>query len=138
MIVTLVLAAPLLWGSLAAAQQDPNDRLGLGTKLGIQTMNQSGQVGSVTLFRRGARTFVDVQMQGVPGGKVERVTIHRNRDCDQPIDAPAAYSLEDLRAGRSRTLLNASSDKLLSGNYSVIVATIEKKPHVVGCGHLYR
>jgi hypothetical protein len=138
MIVNLLLAAPVLGASFAVAQQDPSDRLGLGTKLGIAMMNQSGQVGAVTLFNRGARTFVDVSIQGVPAGKVERVAIHRNRDCDQPIEAVAAYPLEDLRNGRSRTLLNASSAKLLSGNYSLIVASTQKKRHLFACGHLYR
>jgi len=138
-IVATLLVSTFAFGTAhALAQGDPNDRLGLGTKLGIQMMNQSAQVGSVTLFHRGARTFVDVSVQGVPAGKVERVAIHRNRDCDQPIDPVAAFALTDLHAGRSRTLVNAGSAKLLSGNYSVIVASVEKSHHLFACGHLYR
>jgi hypothetical protein len=132
------LAGAIAWGSaVAVAQQDPNDPLGLGTKRGIQMMNQSGQVGEVTLFKRGAKTFVDVRMQGVPGGKTEMVAIHRNRDCDQPVDMAPAFKLDDLVHGRSRTLIPAPVTRLLSGNYSVIVGSKEKTEHLFACGHLY-
>ena len=132
------LAGAVAWGSATAvAQSAPSDPLGLGTKRGIQTMNSSGQVGEVTLFRRGQRAFVDVSMQGVPAGKVEAVAIHRNRDCDQPVSATPTYPLHDLVHGRSRTLIDVPVAKLLSGNYSVIVGSKEKTEHFFACGHLF-
>ena len=122
----------------AGAQIDPNDPLGLGTKLGIQTLNNSGQLGSITLFKRGAKTFVDVSMAGVPHGKTETAAIHRSRDCDGAIDPKATYTLGDVRSGRSRTLLAVAKDRLLSGNYGVVIASKADPRHYFGCGHLYK
>src|SRR5947209_11982498 len=45
-----VLAAALLTTAVASAQSYPDDS-GAGTRLGIEQLNTSGQVGEVTLFR---------------------------------------------------------------------------------------
>ena len=132
-IAALTLAVPH-----AQAQIDPNDPLGLGTKLGVQTMNNSGQLGSVNLHKRGVKTFVDVSIEGVPHGKVETASIHRMKDCDGAIDPKATYVLSDVRNGRSRTLLAVVKDRLLSGNYGVVIASKENPHHYFGCGHLYK
>ena len=130
---TLVVA---LLATASVAQQSPKD-LGLGTKRGIQQMQSSGQVGTVTLFRRGSHVFVDIRMHGVPGGKVERVGIYRIADCDHPIGQPASYLLHDLIDAQSATSIDAALATLLSGNYSVVISSREKPQHTFACGHLF-
>ena len=134
------LGAWLLAATLAGgAQTDPNDPLGLGTKLGIQTLNNSGQLGFITLFGRGShKTLVDLTMSGVPRSKVELASLRRGRDCSGKIDRKIAFVLGDVRNGRSGTLLAASEATLLSGNYITIVASKETPSHYLACGHLYR
>jgi hypothetical protein len=132
-----LVGALLLACSPAWAQVDPNDPLGLGVQRGIQELNNSGQVGTVTLFHRGQKTFVDVTMHGVPPGKGERVGIYRIASCSFPVGATPGYALEDLHNARSRTLVHASVDKLLSGNYSVVVRSQLKPDHLFACGQLY-
>jgi hypothetical protein len=134
------LGAILLVATVATgAQTDPNDPLGLGTKLGLQSLNNSGQVGTITLFRRGAhKTLVDLSISGVPARKVELASLRRSRDCTATIARRVAFALESVRHARSRTLLAATEDSLLSGNYIVLVASQEKPSHYLACGHLYR
>lgn len=133
------LFAVALSTAVAGAQSYPGD-LGLGTKLGIMQLNNSGQIGSVTLFNRagGNKTAVVVQIDGAPNGRVEAVTIHRGSDCDN-VNSTAAYRLSDLKSGRSRTIVDATGDRLLSGNYSLLVFSGNTaNAHAVACGHLYR
>lgn len=132
-----------LFGALALAfspawaQVDPNDPLGLGVQRGIQELNNSGQVGTVTLFHRGQKTFVDVAMHGMPSDKAERVGIYRIADCTYHVGPTPAYALEDFRNARSRTLVHVPVDKLVSGNYSVVVRSQLKPDHLFACGQLY-
>lgn len=133
--LTLLLALTFL---PARAQIDPNDPLGLGIQRGIQELNNSGQVGTVTLFHRGEKTFVDVAMHGVPSGKIERVGLYRIGSCSFSPGVTPAYALEDLRNARSRTLVHAPVDKLVSGNYSVVVRSQLQPDHLFACGQLYR
>ena len=121
------------------AQIDPNDPLGLGTKLGVQSLNNSGQVGTVTLFRRGAgHALVDVSLSGVSPAKIELASIRRGHDCAGAITPQAAFVLNDVHKARSRTALAASEATLLSGNYIVVVASKQTPSHYLACGHLYR
>lgn len=141
----LIAAIILLLGSAAVvrAQSFPGDN-GAGTRLGMQQMRQSGEVGSVTLFRRGPNaTLVVLDVQSVPGTP-QPASIQRNQGCDgSPIDPRPAFKLHDLvkagPSGHSATVVNASEDKLLSGNYSTIVHANRADPTwYVSCGHLYR
>ena len=128
--------AMALCTSLASAQVDPTTPA-LGTKLGIEELNTSGQVGSVTLFPTNGRAIVSVEMQGIPAGRVEAVRIFRSHNCDT-VDPAIAYTLVNLREGRSRSLVNTSVERLLSGNYSIIVfSNTSSGARSVACGHLY-
>lgn len=134
----LALAFALGCTTFAAAQMPPGDP-GLGNKLGIQNMNNSGEAGEVTLFGRngGRSTLVVVNVQGSPH-RPQPVGVHRARTCDSA--APASvYHLNNLVNGHSATLLtNVPILKLLSGNYSVMVGSQMSNPtHYVACGHLY-
>jgi hypothetical protein len=128
----LVPAAP------TAAQIDPDDT-GLGTKLGMQQQNNSGEVGTVTLYRRGpATTLVVLQLSSEPPGRSQPAHIHRGHSCSNP-DPKPAYGLAPAINGLSRTLVEAPEAKLLSGNYVVNVhASSARLGHYVSCGELYR
>jgi hypothetical protein len=130
-LLAAVFTIALTLGGSASAQDS-----GSGFKLGIQELNNSGQIGSVTLYRRGAKTLVSIVVDGAPG-KPEAVTIHRGSDCDN-VSATATWRLNDITNGHGATLLDATESKLLSGNYSVLVyAGTSPNSHAVACGHLF-
>ncbi|MGH7660338.1 MAG: hypothetical protein ACRENA_05380 [Vulcanimicrobiaceae bacterium] len=103
------------------AQIAPNDT-GAGIRRGMQDMNFSGQVGSVTLYNRssGTGTLVVIDVQGQPSGKIESASIQRGKDCNN-VDPNPVWKLNDVTNGRSATPVSAAETKLLSGNYVVIV-----------------
>lgn len=111
-----VLALPVL-------AQAPGDT-GAGIKRGLEDIGFSGQAGSVTLFRASAGngTLVVLDVQGQPQGKLESASIQRGKSCNAgDIDPNPVWMLNDVHNGHSTTVVNASMDKLLSGNYVVIV-----------------
>jgi len=122
----------------AVAQIDPDDT-GLGTKLGMQQQHNSGEVGTVTLYRRGsASTLVVLQIASEPPGRSQPAHIHRGRSCEASEPKPA-YGLAPAINGVSRTLVEAPEAKLLSGNYVVKVDASSGLPgRYVSCGELYR
>jgi hypothetical protein len=137
-IATAALAAFLATALPVLAQIGPNDS-GAGVQRGVQQLNTSGQVGTVTLFNAGNRTRVVLDLKGVPGGRVEAAHIHRGKSCDA-IDPKPVYPLSNVVGGRSRSVVNAPESKLLSGNYVVVVhsGTMGKAmEHYVACGQLY-
>ncbi|MBV9439525.1 MAG: hypothetical protein JOZ24_06005 [Candidatus Eremiobacteraeota bacterium] len=128
--------AALSLPTIAWAQVAPGDP-GAGTQRGIQQLNNSGQVGSVTLFRQGARTLVVVGLEGSPPGRRQSVRIYRAAACDAMTNKPV-YFLADLASGHSSTMVQASEDKLLSGNYSLVVFSDNHAgARMSACGHLY-
>ena len=132
----LAFALVLTGMGVATAQIAPGDS-GLGVRLGIHTQNNSGEVGDVTLFARGAnRTLVVLNVQGAPPFP-QPAHIHRGK-CDNLNPVPA-YPLNNVVRGRSVTMVNVSEARLLSGNYSVNVhrSTSNLKLYVA-CGELYR
>src|SRR5471030_1497288 len=114
-----VLAIALSLGGIASAQIDPTDT-GAGDKVGMQELNNSGQIGSVTLFGHGATTSVVIALADIPGGKVQAATIHRGKDCDT-VDPKATTRLGDIKGGHGRTVVKMPESQLMSGNYSVLV-----------------
>ena len=134
----LSMAAALAFGASGALAQIAPDDSGAGTKRGIQELNNSGQVGTVTLFRHGDnKTLVVIELHSVPAGRREPAHIHRGQSCDN-IDPKPAFGLAPVVNGISRTIVEYPEDKLLSGNYSVNVhASDTQLSHYVACGHLY-
>jgi hypothetical protein len=130
------LTAALLTTAVASAQSYPGDP-GVGVERGIQQLNNSGQVGTVTLFGHGQPTAVVIRLHGVPPGRTQRAGVYRTRDCASIPPAPA-YKLDDVRNGSSHPMANASEDTLLSGNYSVVVFS-SRKPGAppTACAWLY-
>jgi len=158
--VTVIAAAFLTTALPVLAQMAPGDT-GAGTERGVQQLNQSGQVGTVTLFNGGGSTHVVLNIHGEPGGRVEAAHIHRGKGCGPgQIDPTPVYPLNNVVGGHSSSSVNASEDKLLSGNYVVIIhagAMPAEAPGMMGhmtsmkgmmtsksaemymaCGYLYR
>jgi hypothetical protein len=103
----------------------------------MEQQNNSGEIGEVTLFARGAnRTLVVLDIKGAPSFP-QPAHVHRGT-CENLNPVPA-YPLNNLVNGRSSTMVNVSEDRLLPGNYSVNVhrSTSNLKLYV-SCGHLYR
>lgn len=130
------LVAALLCSAPAHAQSYPGDA-GRGYQLGIQSVNNSGEVGTVTLFNRGPKTLVAVNINGAPG-KAQSVRIYRGHACDSDIAEKPEYYLNDVRAGSSISTVQISYDRLLSGNYNVLVfSSNQAGARAAACGHLY-
>jgi hypothetical protein len=132
------LAAALLTTAVASAQSYPGDP-GLGTERGIEQVNNSGQVGTVTLFERGAATRVIVSLHGTIPDRVQSVRLYRGPSCDDLAGGRPAYFLTDMKNGGASSLVKAPESKLLSGNYNVVIfSTNAAGARAVACGHLYQ
>jgi len=135
----LVAAALLLSSAPAIAQEPPGGvALGAGLQRGVEELNNSGQLGFVTLFRNGDQTQLVTAMQGTFPGREQTVAIQRGHTCDA-IQPGIVATSTDLSGGMSRGVVNMSEDRLLSGNY-VLVVYSENTPGArpVACGQLYR
>lgn len=131
------LVGALALSSAAFAQIGPDDS-GSGTKRGISQQNNSGEPGSVTLFKRGEKsTLVVIDLAGEAAGKMQPAHIHRGHSCST-LDPKPAFGLAPVVNGISRTLVKVAESRLLSGNYVVNVhASAQNIPHYVACGELY-
>jgi hypothetical protein len=131
------LALALLTTAGASAQSYPDDQ-GLGTERGIEQVNNSGQVGTVTLFRRGAATRVVVDLKGTEPGRAQSVRLYRGKSCEEFDPGPPVYFLTDMRNGASNSTVKAAEEKLMSGNYNLVVFSSNAKgAPATACGHLY-
>jgi Cu/Zn superoxide dismutase len=160
-IATAIVGAFLATALPVLAQIAPGDS-GAGVQRGVQQLNQSGQVGTLTVFNGGGSSRVVLSIQGEPPGRIEAAHIHRGKGCGPgQIDPAPVYPLNNVIRGRSATTVNASEDKLLSGNYVIIIhagpmpneepgmmgkpmssmkgmATSQAAEKYVACGYLYR
>ena len=131
------LFAALLTTAAASAQPFPGDP-GLGVERGMQEVNNSGQVGTVTLFHRDPNTRIVVELHGTPEGRGQSVRIYRGPSCDDLGTAGPAYFLTDMKNALSVSLVKAPEEKLLSGNYDVVVFSSNAAgAKATACGHLY-
>lgn len=129
-------AAGMVTIAAATAQPYPGDN-GEGVQRGIQELNNSGQVGTVTLFVRGAGSGIVVLLHGVDPAQAQSVRLYRGAGCEALAPSPR-YVLADLKNGISRTAVTLSRTRLLSGNYNVVVfATNRHGAAPTACGHLY-
>jgi hypothetical protein len=136
-LLAALFAAVLL--PVAAAAQPAG--VGPGYQLGVEEMNNSGEVGFVTLFRGGPRTPLVVEMQGAEN-RVQPAVIVRARDCGRVPGGQAmkpAYRVATLRGGRGSGIVPLDFRRLVdSGNYSVVVLSSPSAgARVSACGHLY-
>ena len=134
--VTAFVAA-LLTTTVASAQSYPGDS-GTGAQLGIEQVNNSGQVGMVTLLDRGPETRVLVHLEGTLPGRLQSVRFYRGHSCEDFVPGGPAYFLTDLKNGESRSTVKLPRAKLLSGNYNVVVFSSNTAgAAATACGHLY-
>lgn len=130
------LVAALLTTAVAPAQPFPDDP-GVGVERGIEQLNNSGQVGTVTLFNRAPNTRIVVVLHGTPEGRTQSVRIYRGPSCDDLVTAPT-YELTDMKNGLSGSTVKSAEAKLLSGNYNVVVfSSTASGARTTACGHLY-
>ena len=131
-----VLVAALLSTTTASAQSYPDDP-GVGVERGVEQLNNSGQVGTVTLFSRNPNTRIVVVLHGTQEGRAESVRIYRGPSCDDLVTAPT-YELVDLKNGLSTSTVKSAEAKLLSGNYNVVMfSSTASGARATACGHLY-
>jgi hypothetical protein len=139
LIFGLATAALLLSSAPAIAQAPPGGvPLGAGLQRGVMSLNNSGQTGFVTLFNQGRRTRVVTALEGTLPGRVQTVAIQRGRACDA-IQPGIVVRSTDLAHGISRGIVPMTEDRLLSGNYLVVVYSNNTPgARQVACGQLYR
>jgi hypothetical protein len=136
MIFSLAAAALLLSSAPAFAQGGVP--LGAGLQRGVESINNSGQNGFVTLFRNGVETRMVTAIEGTMPGRTQTVAIQRGKSCDK-VQPGIVTRSADMVHGISRGSVPMTEDRLLSGNYVVVVYsnnTPGSRP--VACGQLYR
>ena len=136
LIFSLVAAALLLSSAPAFAQGGVP--LGAGLQRGVESVNNSGQTGFITLFRGDDQTRVVTALEGTMAGRVQTVAIQRGKSCDS-VQPGIVVRSADMVHGMSRGSVPMTEDRLVSGNYVVVVYsnnTPGSRP--VTCGHLYR
>jgi len=112
--------------------------LGAGLQRGVMGLNNSGQAGFVTLFTNGAQTRIVTALEGTLHGRAQTVAIQRGKTCDAITPGIVARST-DMVNGISRGSVNMTEDRLVSGNYVVVVySTNAPGARMVACGQLYR
>lgn len=122
----------------ALAQIAPND-FGPGIERGMQEMNNSGEVGTATVFDRGPSTSIVLNVKGEPSGRRQPAHLHRGKACDSTVDPKPAYALNDVVNGRSVSGVDLPPHRVLSGNYVVIVhSSPQNMNRYVSCGQLYQ
>jgi hypothetical protein len=138
-IFTLATAALLLSSAPAIAQAPPGGvPLGAGLQRGVMSLNNSGQNGFVTLFTQGRQTRLVTALEGTLPGRVQTVAVQRGKTCDAIAPGVVARSA-DLVHGISRGIVPMTEDRLLSGNYVVVVySNNTPSARQVACGQLYR
>ncbi len=128
-------------GTTVIPGEVPSDN-GEGIRRLLSQQNNSGELGSVTLFRLpNNKTRVVLNLKGAKPGTMQPAHIHRGRDCSN-LDPKPAYPLTTVMTsesgGSSATIVNAPIARLLSGNYSVNVhASTTNIARYVSCGNLY-
>ncbi|HTV73018.1 MAG TPA: hypothetical protein VME66_04905 [Candidatus Acidoferrales bacterium] len=120
----------------------PYASLGPTVIRGVQELNNSGEVGVVSLTPVGPnKTHVVIDLRSFPDHP-QPAQIHRGHSCDA-FDPQPALVLHDvvdrtLHTGRSDTIVNFPVSRLLSGNYVVDIRISDTdRTHDVACGELY-
>ena len=139
LLFSLTAAALLLTSAPAFAQKAPGGvPIGAGLQRGVMGLNNSGQNGFVTLFSQGGQTRLVTALEGTLPGRVQTVAVQRGKTCDAIAPGMVARSA-DLVHGLSRGTVPMTEDRLLSGNYVVIVYSNNTPgARMVACGQLYR
>ena len=128
-LITVAAAAPAL------AQIAPNDT-GRGIQRGLTAVNSSAQTGMVTILRGTAAPRIQITVDG-SAGHPESVTLVRGRTCPAALAAPNVAVLGRLHNGHLTAASPIPFDRLMSGNYAVLVRNNTPTSRPVVCGQLY-
>jgi hypothetical protein len=119
----------------AAAQMAPNDT-GRGIERGLAAMNSSAQVGTLNVSHGTDNPVIVLSVHGQPHGSAQAATINRGSDCDAAAHA-AGVLLGQVVNGHLHATSPLPFDRLMSGNYSIIVHNNTATSRAVLCGQLY-
>jgi opacity protein-like surface antigen len=109
---------------------------GVGIQRGLESMNQSGENGFITLFGSGAETRVVVDVHGMKPSATQTVAIQRGKSC-AAIEPKIVARSGKLVGGMSRGAVPLSTAALMSGNYvAVVYSSTDPGAQIVACGHL--
>ncbi len=118
----------------ALAQISPGDT-GAGISRGLTAMNGSGQVGRFFVFRGSSAPLIRIDVQDAPH-RAQAVTISRGSNCNT-----AEHAVGIQLGNALRGQLDATSplpfDRLMSGNYSIVVHNNTATSQAVACGEIY-
>jgi hypothetical protein len=131
-IATFVAAAAV---APAIAQIAPNDT-GRGIERGLTAVNSSAQTGMVTVLRGDGGPRFQITVDG-SAGHPESVTLVRGRSCPEALGAPNVAVLGTLHNGHLTATSPIPFDRLMSGNYTVLVRNNTPDSRPVICGHIY-
>ncbi len=100
----------------------------------LTAVNGSGINGIVKLKPEGEKTKVLVLLKGTPEGVSQPIHIHKG-SCSE-LGAPK-YPLNPVKGGKSKTTIDASLDKLISGNFAINAhKSKEEIQNYVACGNI--
>ena len=100
----------------------------------LQEQNFSGEAGNATLTAQGPKTRVVIEMASFAANP-QPAHIHEGT-CAHLSFQPA-YPLQDVKAGRSTTVVNVSLKALLNGKYAInLHRSAEKMKEYVACGDI--
>lgn len=137
MLKRLALAALVAVAAVAPAlaQIAPKDT-GRGVERGLTAVNSSAQTGMVTVLRRNGGPQLQITVDG-SAGHSEAVTLVRGRTCPEALGAPNVAVLGTLHNGHLTATSPVPFDRLMSGNYTVLVRNNTPDSRPVICGHIY-
>ena len=103
----------------------------------LEAQNNSGQSGSATLFPEGDKTRVVIELLNAPPGVAQPAHIHLG-SCDK-LDKAPKWPLEEVKNGRSVTVVAASIDTILKGTSAInIHKSAADIQTYVSCGNIVR
>lgn len=101
----------------------------------LEPQNSSGQSGSATLFPQGDKTRVVIEVLNAPTGVSQPAHIHLGK-CDK-LDKAPKWPLEDVKNGRSVTVVPASIDAILKERTAINIHKSAAEAQVyVACGNI--
>ena len=89
---------------------------GPGVTIELETLNESGVTGTVTLISLGDRTQVDVDVD--PAGHPDMPSHIHPGDCDNLVPQPK-YPLRNVVDGKASTVVAVTLDELLGGDLAI-------------------
>lgn len=101
----------------------------------LEAQNNSGQNGTATLTPEGNKTKVVIEIPTAPTDVAQPAHIHLGR-CDN-LDKAPKWNLEDVKGGRSTTIVPVSLDTILKDRTAINIHKSAAEAQVyVSCGNI--